>query len=185
MKIKNLLLSTAIAGALLVPAIHSYADVSTGEAAEEYCNCPNNGTGHYGKGMRAQGKHGQHGRRGQGPKGPNPEMLKEKLALTEGQLPAWEAWKETVETMRKARKSHHEEMRERRQSGEKPDPLTAQSERLTHMEAHLEQMKVMNQAFEDFYLTLSEEQQETFKNLRPRRRRMGPPQDGDNSNESE
>lgn len=167
MTIKSTILAATITGMALALATPTYAETYT-NSGRNYSDCKNQD----GKQGFKGGKHHKRGHR-KGGMGPNPEIIKERLNLAEGQLPAWQVWNDAVEAQKAVRDQRREEMQAKRQSGERPDPQTMGDQRIAHMEENLAQMKIINQAFKDFYQTLTAEQQETLKNLRPKQRGKG------------
>ncbi len=187
MNTKTSILATIIAGLVLAFGVASYAH-DGGPNRNQQGNYERNygGMGHHFGGMGMRGRHmggggwfgfmhtdadSRYGRMGYNPgnmMGGNIDYdaIKEKLDLTETQLPAWQTWKNTVGTQLKSHDEHHDEMHTFFEDDELVDPINHRNKRIEFMEKNIQQLKITNQAFQDFYQTLTPEQQEILKERR-------------------
>ncbi len=183
MNTKTSILVIIIAGLALAFGIGSYAhDGSPNRDQQGYYGQNYSGMGHHSGGMGMRGRHMggggwfgfmhndsdnryegmRHNPANMMGKNIDPDAIKDKLDLTEPQIPAWQIWKDTIDTQLEIRDKHHDEMRTLFEDRDTFDPVNHGNQRIEFMEKNIQQLKITNQTFQDFYQTLTPKQQEAL-----------------------
>ncbi len=177
MKTTLSIFAAIIAGVALMVGISSYAHDSFSRGDQRGFFSHHFGGMGYGQHMRGQGWGGSmHKDAGNGYNNMgghhgymmgfngDPDLIKEKLNLTEDQIPAWEAWQKAIQAQIDIHNQHHDKMHSLYNDGDNTDPINYEEERIDFMEKNINQLKASKQVIQDFYNTLTSEQKDDLRN---------------------